>query len=381
MRIAILTTDLRETFRDYVNPEPRFGVAPGALLEGFMKLREAEVHVVSCLQNPVQAPEKVADNIWYHALHVPKIGWMRTGYQGCIRAVRKKLREIQPDIVHGQGTERDCAISAVFSGFPNVITVHGNMRAIAKFYRAQPGSFHWLAAKLETLALRKTGGVLCNSAYTEKLIASCARRVWRVPNCLRAAFFETPFTEKRGAKPILLNVGLISPHKRQVEILAVACKLWQRGLHFELQFIGTTGNRTEYAANFMRQIAEAQIAGYARHIGTLEIKELIAAFDCASASIHFPFEESFGLVAAEALARNLKLFGASVGGLIDIAANVEGAELLPMNDWTALENSIACWLEAGCPRPQTAGETMHARYAPKIVARRHLEIYREFFRA
>ena len=48
----------------------------------------------------------------------PKIGWLRTLYQGCVRATRRKLREIQPDIVHGQGTERDCAIGAVLSGFP-----------------------------------------------------------------------------------------------------------------------------------------------------------------------------------------------------------------------------------------------------------------------
>ena len=63
---------------------------------------------------------------------VPKIGWMRTLFQGCVRATRKKIREIQPDIVHGQGTEADCAMSAVFSGFPNVLTLHGNMRAVAR---------------------------------------------------------------------------------------------------------------------------------------------------------------------------------------------------------------------------------------------------------
>ena len=93
---------------------------------------EVEVHVVSCLQQPVHSPEKLADNIFFHCLHVPKIGWLRTGYQGCIRAVRNKLKEIRPDIVHGQGTERDCAISAVFSGFPNVITIHGNMAELAR---------------------------------------------------------------------------------------------------------------------------------------------------------------------------------------------------------------------------------------------------------
>lgn len=377
MRVAILTSDNRESFKEYANPMPRMGIAPEALLQGFVGLPDVEIHVVSCLQQPVSAPEKQAENIWYHSLHVPKIGWLRTFYQGCIRAVRRKLREIQPDIVHGQGTERDCAISAVFSGFPNVLTIHGNMRAIANFYRARPGSFHWLTARLETLALRKTAGVFCNSAYTERLVAPQAKRVWRVPNALRAPFFDQPLTASRPAHPILLNVGSLMAYKRQTEILAVARKLWQRGFRFELQFAGAVETKTRYGADFMPQLAEAEKAGYARHLGNLPVNKLITAMDAASALVHFPTEESFGLVVAESLARNLKLFAASVGGVVDIAAGVEGAELLPMNDWTALEDSIVRWLESGCPRPATAAAVMRRRYHPEIVARQHLEIYRE----
>src|SRR5205823_257675 len=105
-----------------------------------------------------ESPAKLAENIWYWGLHVPKRGWLRSGYQGCIRAVRKKLKEIQPDIVHGQGTERDCALSAVLSGFPNVVTLHGNMAELARLLRARFGSYGWLAARLETFTLKRAGG-------------------------------------------------------------------------------------------------------------------------------------------------------------------------------------------------------------------------------
>src|SRR6267378_1931381 len=117
MKIAILTTDNREPYREYHKPDPWFGSAPEALLQGFAKLPEAEVHVISCTQRPmVSSPEKLADNIFFHSLPVAKIGWQRTLYQGCVRATRRKLWELQPDIVHGQGTERECGLSAVFSG-------------------------------------------------------------------------------------------------------------------------------------------------------------------------------------------------------------------------------------------------------------------------
>jgi Glycosyltransferase Family 4 len=166
MRIVILTNDNRLRFKDYNHPTPYFGPAPEALLQGFAALgSQVEVHVVSCLQEPAPAPEKIADNMWYHAVVVPKIGWLRTLYQGCIRAVRKKLRAIQPDIVHGQGTERECAMCAIYSGFPNVLTIHGNMKAITQFHRIWPAHAYWgLSAKLETFALKRTSGVFCNSS-------------------------------------------------------------------------------------------------------------------------------------------------------------------------------------------------------------------------
>ena len=263
MRIAFLTTDNREGIRDYTRQEPILGHAPEALLQGLVAMPDVEVHLVACLKQPVNAPEKIAPNIYYHSLIVPKIGWMRTGYQGCIRAVRKKLKEIQPDIVHGQGTERDCALSAVFSGFPNVLTIHGNMKAIAEIYRAPIGSFHWLAARLETVALKKAGGVFCNSAYTEKLVAPRTRKTWRVPNALRLDFFSPVPPKNPAGVPILLNVGVNEPRKRQLELLELARRLQQRGLKLELHIAGDRARHTDYGEKFSRALAAAGFASIA----------------------------------------------------------------------------------------------------------------------
>ncbi|HXI50924.1 MAG TPA: glycosyltransferase, partial [Candidatus Saccharimonadales bacterium] len=165
MKIAFVTTDSREHFRQFDRPDPYFGTAPQALLEGMAGLPGLEVHVVSCLRQPVTSPEKLAPNIYYHHLLVPRWGWMRTGFQGCVRAVRRKLQQLRPDLVHGQGTELDCALDAVFSGFPNIVTVHGNMRRIARVTQARPFSFGWISAHLEGLALRRTQGVICISHH------------------------------------------------------------------------------------------------------------------------------------------------------------------------------------------------------------------------
>ena len=377
LKIAMLVTDARVPGGLYDGPLPSLGTAPEALLQGFAGMPEVEIHVVSCVQQPVRSPEKIAPNIFYHSLLVPKIGWLRTLYQGCIRATREKLRELKPDVVHAQGTERDCAMSAVFSGLPNVLTIHGNMRAIAPIFQARFGDYYWLTAKLEDFALRRTGGVFCNSAYTENLVAPLAPKTWRVPNALRTEFFENVPPQKNSGVPALLNVGILQPRKQQLELLAMARNLHRRGLKFEIQFAGDLAAKTEYGAAFNRELALAEQAGYARNLGVLSAPRLIAALDAAAALIHFPTEEAFGLVVGEALARNLKFFGASVGGVAEIAGGVDGAELFVRDDFMGLENAIARWLAAGCPAPREAAEAMRRRYHPAVIARRHLEIYRE----
>lgn len=375
MRIAVLTIDNREHFKKYDQPAPYFGTAPEALLQGFAQLKDVEVHVVSCARTPMQSPEKLASNIYFHEVLVPKMGWLRTLYQGCIRATRRKLQEIQPDIVHGQGTERDCAISAIFSGFPNVVTIHGNMAELSRLFRARIGSYYWLAGRLEDFVLRRTAGVFCNSAYTESLVRPRALRTWRVPNPLRSAFFE-PLNPTRLSPPILLNVGVISERKRQVELLDVIQTLDQRGLKFQFQFVGEVNPATPYGATFLKKIKLLEERGCARYAGPLAAGELIRQFDAASALVHFPTEEAFGLVVAEGLARNLKLFGSRLGGIKEIAEGVPGAELIDFQDWAGLTEALTAWLRQEKRENHSAG-LMRERYHPAIVARRHVEIYRE----
>jgi glycosyltransferase involved in cell wall biosynthesis len=322
----------------------------------------------------MQSPEKIADNVWYHCLHVPKTGWLRTLYQGCIRAVRRELKEIGPDIVHGYGTERESGISAALSGFPNVVSIQGNMAEMARLFRARIGSYHWLTAHLENFTLRRTAGVICNSTYTEALVRNRCPRAWVVHPALRPSFFEPAPTTARPCA--LLNAGVIGPRKRQLELLDVAEALHRQGLKFEFRFIGLM-EESDYARAFQERIKPMESAGYARYLGRQPAGELVRNFDSVAGMAHCPSEEAFGLNVAEALARNLKFFGSRLGGIVDIAEGAPDAELFEKDDWPGLTAAIARWIGQGHPRPEGAAILMRERYHPEIVARRHLEIYRE----
>jgi glycosyltransferase involved in cell wall biosynthesis len=198
-----------------------------------------------------------------------------------------------------------------------------------------------------------------------------------VPNALREAFFQPPTGEPPGDRCVLLNVGVVCAYKRQIELVDAVESLRRQGLAFELQLIGRVDRRTDYGGRFVQRMRTAESDGGMRFLGVKSLGEMIACYDRASALVHVSTTESFGLVVAEALARNLKFLGFRAGGIVDIASGAEGAELFEEGDWEGLMRGVERWIRAGHPRPASNAALMRQRYHPDPIARRHLEIYRE----
>ncbi len=298
MRIAIITSDDREEYKDYARPAPFFGTAPAALLQGFERLTEHEVHVVACTMQPMNSPGKLAPNIWFHSLHVPKIGWLRTGYQGCIRSVRRQLEQIQPDIVHGQGTERYCALTAALSGFPSVITIHGNMRLVAKVNRAKPFSFHWITARLEALTIPRARGVVCITSYTRSAVQSLAQRTWVLPNAVDQSFFEIRRAIPGNLPPKVLCVGAVCLRKNQNNFIRALDLIIQRQ-PLEVVFLGTAQAGDPYAEEFRQLVAGRS---WCRHAGFANREELKKQLSEAALLVLPSLEDNCPMVLLEAFA-------------------------------------------------------------------------------
>ena len=374
VKIALLTTDNREPFKDYAAKRPHFGTAPEALLQGFALLPGVEIHVVSCARRRMDSPERLARNTFFHSLCVPKGGWMRTLYQGCIRASRCKLKEISPDIVHGQGTELDCAISSVFSGFPNVITIHGNMRLIAKVNRAKAFSFPWLAARLESFTVPRSRGVVCITRYTQEAVAGLARRTWLLPNAVDASFFEV---QPRPAKPpLILCVGLICPRKNQNSFIRALDSL-AGSQPFELLFLGNVSPGRAYDDEFLSLIRTRE---WCRHLGFAE-REALKDHLSRAALLALPsLEDNCPMAVLEAAAAGVPVAAANVGGVPDLVEAGKTGYLFdplkPEEICSALRRALASPAELEAFAKE-ARKRAQERFHPRVVAQRHVEIYRE----
>jgi glycosyltransferase involved in cell wall biosynthesis len=375
MKIAFVVPDNRDESRCYTDPRPYFGTAPTALLEGLATLPECEVHVVCCVHQPVAAPEKIAPNIYYHTEIVPKWGWLRIGYLGCIRSLRRQLQKIQPDIVHGQGTERYCALGAVFSGFPNVLTLHGNMRLIARMNRPRPFSFLWLAARMENFALPRTDGVVCISRHTRDAVQPLARRTWVLPNAVDAGFFEVQAAPPPGTVPVGLCVGLIGRLKNQNQFIRALDSL-AREKDFKIIFLGDV-EKNAYGDEFRQLVRERPWCEFAGFANRDRLKEYLKT----AAFLALPtLEDNCPMVVLEAMAAGVPVLASNVGGVPDLVEPEKTGLLCDPQQPESFRQGVARLLgDRTLAQRLAASAKAEAwrRFHPQAIAGKHLEIYRQ----
>lgn len=404
MIIAFLIPDNRENFRYYDLKEPYFGTAPTALLEGFQLLPEPpEVHVISCTQRVMHAPKKLAPNIWFHSLHVPKRGWLRTGYQGCVRAVRNKLQEIKPDLVHAQGTERDCALCAVLSPYPRLLTIHGNLRLIKKQVGFKPFSAMWFQCFIEGYVVPRFDGVICITNYTKRAVEHEVPRTWVVPNAVDTKFLEIGETRVRKCEsgkvksdeanyegdlppshlttfapsnqtPIILVVASIDARKNQITFIKALDSLAQK-MPFQVRFFGKCGD-DEYGREFKFLIASRPWCQYG---GMVSREVLQTEFQKATMLALPTHEDNCPMVVLEAQAAGIPVIASKVGGVPDLVEDgVTGLLVNPEDPVTfcaAVEKLLANDDSLRERLAQMAHQKAMEEYHPRIIAEKHLEIY------
>jgi glycosyltransferase involved in cell wall biosynthesis len=374
MKIVMIMPDNRDEFGDYEKPDPAFGTAPAALLEGMSQEPGLQVHIVSCTRKRLRAPEKLADNIFYHSLHIRNWGRLRSAYFGCIVAIRRKLREIKPDLVHGQGTERYCALATAFSKLPNVITIHGNMRAIARVNHAKVLSYLWCAARLEDFTLPRIGGVVCLSDYTQALVSGTTPKTWLIPNAVSNGFFKVRPTRSESVD--LFCVGMIMPRKNQNTLIRALDALVPH-YKFRLIFLGAGSETEPYFREFLQLI---QTRPWCVHKGFVSPEQFQEFLSGASALVLASLEDNCPMVVLEAAAAGVPVIAARVGGIPGLIQDGHTGLLFDPQNLNSITSAVERYLSDSNFAQTMASNARafaEATFRPAVVSRRHMEVYHQ----
>lgn len=377
MKIVQLTTDNRNQHQRRELGHPYFGTAPEALLQGFATIPDVEIHVVTCTTDPMQSVAKLAPNIHFHSIHVPKIGWGRTLFLGCSWATRQLIRNIDPDIVHGQGTERDCAMEAVLSGYPNLLTIHGNMRVHASRGEQSKSLYYKIASILENFCLRRTNGVVAISSYTNELVKNVTSKTWLVPNAVDQRYFSVERVNPE--IPTILFVGAICERKNPIGLIE-ACKAMLRAGKCRLLFAGSGEEGSAYWMKFCDLIASVPNIEFLGFIDRDSLGDRLAS---ATLLVLPTFEDNCPMVVLEAMAAGVAVAASRVGGVPDLIEDEIDGSLFNPTDSDEMRNCIERLINDTPFREAIAAAGRRkalSRFHPQVVAEEHIRIYREVLR-
>ena len=169
-KIAILSD-----FPLHVLPEGSFPAPAGhyatwlpQLARAFEKEKELEFHWVA-LNSGVRKHQLVqAWNQNFHILPTERRGRAATLFWADRRTIQKKLREINPCLVHGWGNEDIWGWAATFSGLPNLFSLQGLLSEYAKLGKV--GLRDRMMAWMETRVLKKAEIITTESPWARALV-------------------------------------------------------------------------------------------------------------------------------------------------------------------------------------------------------------------
>ena len=374
LRIALITTDARHWLGQFDATAPNFGTAIQGLLQGFGDLGNVEVHVVSASPSPLKSPDKLAANIWFHHVYVSKYGWGRSFFLGVSWQIRRLIEGLDVDIVHGQGTERDCAVAAILSGKPSVLTIHGNMRVHAKRNKNGHWLYYRIASLLEAICLSRCDGVVAISRYTKDLVKGLSPRTWLLPNAVDRRYFD--ITPAPPVVPHILFVGSIDERKNPLGLIR-ACEPLLRAGECTLAIAGQGDQDHPYvkeAFALAKKIPGIEMLGF---IGR---DELGSQFEKCSLVVLPTFEDNCPMVILEAMAAGLPVAASRVGGVPDLITHESNGLMFDPHD----QQDMRACLERLVRSPETLARfgqqariKAHAQFHPKVIAEEHLKIFRD----
>lgn len=373
MKVAIITTDAREHYGDY-RPEPFYGTAPEALLQGFAKIPEVEVHVLSCVTRPLKPTGHIAPNVIYHSMLVPSGTRLRSLYIPALRAHAAKLREIQPDIVHGQGTEKECALAAAVSGYPNLVTIHGNIREVAKILKPSLISPWRLQCALEGWTVKRAGGVLCLSNYTLRCVKDEARRTWVLPNAVNERYFSLQHSATPNNN--VLCVANIDERKNQNTLIRALDPIAEKS-GMRLVFLGGGPPESPYFKEFQSLVAARPWCSYEGFKKGAALEEHLIN---ARVVVLPSREENCPMVVLESMAMGAPVAAARGGGTPELIDHGVDGLLFDPDDQEGMRAAVLELFNGG-PKVRAIAEAgkkrARERHFPEVIARKHLDIYRD----
>ena len=315
LKVAMLVVDANDvrgsSMKSDTKPSPNVHPAIEALLQGFEDLDGIKVDVLFGSLRPPRSIRAAKGAVRYHSIPYRRAFGALSGggFLGRFFSLRNYVRSHSFDLVHAQGSERESAWTAVFSGIPSVITLHGLMGEVVKMKGNRTLWHYWVAALLERLAIKRTDGVVAISPYALRVVLGITPRARFIPNAVRSEFYLES-REKKGDVPTVLFVGNLTHVKRPDWFIRAVDTLWKEGLSFKARMLCMGNPKHPY---FIEIVAMAERLPASRKIDLRHnVADVAGELDQADILFAPSIWESMGIAVCEAMAKKLCVVGSRI---------------------------------------------------------------------
>lgn len=333
---ALLERDQRDLWGQRFLPTPVLN-----LLEGLVRATDVEPVVLS-FDRRAAAEGTLWHRISARILRVRPGTGLSSLYLTRVPAVWRAVRELRPDVVHGQGVEAGYAWLATLQPRPSIVTLHGVYGVTVPLGRTDPfglkGPWPRLGQALQRATLARAQHLIAISDFIAEWASRASRaRVYRVPNAVHREFYRlAPAHEPEFD---ILYLGRITPQKRIRDAIQVLHILERAGLTLTMGVVGRAVDRRYLDA--CRAHAASLRRSTVTFVGPVAAAQVIQR---ARVLLLPSRGESFSMVAAEASAAAVPVVGYEVGGLPSVVASGETGLLVPAGNVQALADATAAVL-------------------------------------
>lgn len=293
------------------------------------------------------------------------------------QGLRQVLRDVRPDVVHAHWAY-EFAWAALDSGLPHVVTCHDSPFRVARHYRGwKLGGYRRIKAWMAWYVLRRAACVTAVSPYlAAEVAAMCREAPHVVPNPVAPAAGVVPASARQAGARVLMvcnGWGALKNPQAGLQAFAQVARTWPDA---ELVLLGDDFGEGGAAQRWCR---EAGIQARLRFVGPVPHEAVAAWMACSDLLLHPSLEESFGMVAAEALAAGIPVVGGQRSGALPWVVGQAG-RLVDVADPQALAGAMLELLGDPALRAQLgeAGRSsVLSRFGAPAVVTAYEDLYRE----
>jgi glycosyltransferase involved in cell wall biosynthesis len=251
-----------------------------------------------------------------------------------------------------------------------LLALAGRLRGCSVVVHAHGGNIEtWLTGRRARLVMRLAmlpadAVAACWTAGQRALAGTLGEdRVWLIDNGVEASRFSEP--EPAHRPPRVLYVGLLTPRKGVLDLIAASRMLREEGLDHELWLLGGTPDEGPAAAAPVLASAE----GHATLLGTRLPEQMPAAYASADIFCLPSWWEAMPLSVLEAMAAGLPVVASDVGDVSRVVAEGETGYVVPARSPEQLAGALRRLLSDPdlCRRQGAAGRRRVEQHFSSVV--------------